>query len=92
MLEASEVRLRMLEMFLLKEGGGGFINPTPYVPPLSSLSHSLFSLHPLTLLDSNGDNIVQQSCYDVSRNILAETNGFIRHFVHLMVPEKHWIL
>ena len=69
----------MLGMFLLKGGGMGFViplpdcgiyDPTPYVPPLSSLSHSLFSLHPLTLLDSNGDNIVQQSCYDVSRNDL----------------------
>ncbi len=73
----SEVWLRMSEMFLLK--GGGY-DPTPYVPPLSSLSHSLFSLHPLTLLDSNGDNIVQQSCYDAPRNIC---------FLHVCV-ERMW--
>ena len=34
---------------------------SPYVPPVSSLSHSLSSLHPLHPLDRNGDNIFQQS-------------------------------
>ena len=50
----------LTEMFPLK-GGEGVSNPTPYVPPLSSLSHSLSSLHPLHPLDRNGDNIFQQS-------------------------------
>ena len=59
-ISLGRIGVRMPEVFLLK-GGWGVYDPTPYVPPLSSLSHSLFSLHPLTLLDSNGDNIVSKA-------------------------------
>ena len=95
-------------MFLLKGGGvgDGVYDPTPYVPPLSSLSHSLFSLHPLHPLDSNGDNIVQQSCYDVSRKLdrppeihqigasffLCDVNGFLCDVGEIHAPASSFLM